>query len=201
LFSLTALLWIIPWSWRNWRITQALIPVHIDGGYNFYLGNGFTRHWHEAPFSYIDLKELTLQDLQQAYPDLAATTAEPVQRDRWLFRVAFRELMDEPGLLLCKIIVQNLTFWYLAADFPKSILTGILQLPIVLLAIFGVVRGWHTRSWVLSLLVPVFGVMGVSVMVFAFARLSASILPYGIALGIYGLWPWASRRLTRLTPE
>jgi MFS family permease len=50
-FSLAAMLWILPWTWRNWKATQALIPIHIDSGYNFYLGNGFARHWREAPFS------------------------------------------------------------------------------------------------------------------------------------------------------
>jgi hypothetical protein len=80
-------------------------------------------------------------------------------------------------------------------------LTGLLQLPVVLAAIFGVARGWRARSWVLSLLIPILGVMGVSVLVFAFARLSATVVPYGIGLGLYGLWPWLSRRLTRLTPE
>jgi MFS family permease len=200
-FSLAAMLWILPWVWRNWNVTQALIPVHIDSGYNFYLGNGFVRHWHEAPFSYVDLKALTLQDLQRANPELAATTTDPVQRDYWLFQVALRELIDKPSLLLNKVAIQSLTFWYLAADFPKSVLTGVLQLPVVLAAILGVARGWRARSWALTLLIPIIGVMGVSVLIFAFARLSATILPYGIGLGLYGLWPWLSRRLTRLTPE
>lgn len=201
LFSLAALVWILPWSWRNWKATQALIPIHIDGGYNFYLGNGFARHWLEAPYSYVDLKALTLLDLQRSYPELAASTTNPVQRDRLLLQAALRELVDEPALLLRKLGVQSLTFWYLAADFPKSVLTGLLQLPVALLAISGIVRGWRARSWALSLLIPMIGVMGMSVLVFAFARLSATILPYGIGLGVYGLWSWIGRRLTRLTPE
>jgi hypothetical protein len=201
LFSLAALLWILPWSWRNWQAARALIPIHIDGGYNFYLGNGFTRHWHEAPFSYVELKALAMQDLQQAYPDAAAASIEPVQRDRWLLRIALNEVFGNPAFLLRKLFVQSLTFWYLAADFSKSALTGGLQLPVVLLAIAGVGRAWRTRSWAISLLIPVCGVMGVSVLVFAFARLSATILPYCLGLAVYGLWPWVGRQLTRLTPE
>jgi MFS family permease len=200
-FSLAAILWILPWTWRNWNATQALIPVHIGSGYNLYLGNGFTRHWHEAAFSYVDLKALTLQDFQRAYPDLARTTTDPVGQDQGMLLVALQELINTPSLLARKIVIQSLTFWYLAADFPKSLLTGLIQLPIVLAAIFGVARGWRTRSWVLSLLIPILGVMGVSVLVFAFARLSATVLPYCIGLGLYGLWPCLSRRLTRLTPE
>jgi hypothetical protein len=201
LFSLAALVWILPWSWRNWQATGALIPIHIDGGYNFYLGNGFARHWHEAPFSYVELKALAMQDLQEVYPDAAAASFEPVQRDRWLLQIALNEISETPALLLRKLFVQSLTFWYLAADFPKSALTGGLQLPIVLLAIAGVGRGWRLRSWAPSLLIPVCGVMGVSVLVLAFARLSATVLPYCLGLAVYGLWPWVNERLTRLTPE
>lgn len=201
LFTLAALVWILPWSWRNWQVTQAVIPIHIDGGYNFYLGNSFTRHWHEAPFSYVKLKSLGMQDLERIHPEGAASTTEAVQRDRLLLRAALDELIDNPDLLLCKLIVQSLTFWYLAADFPQSALTGVLQAPVILLSMVGIVRGLRARSWALSLLIPVIGVMGVSVLVFAFARLSATILPYCIGLAVYGLWPWVDRQLTRLTPE
>lgn len=200
LFSLAVLVWIVPWSWRNWQVAHAWIPIHLDGGYNFYLGNGFTRHWRQAPFSYVELKALAWQDLQRAYPD-AAVPVEPVQRDRWLFQIALDELVANPAFLLRKLLVQSLTFWYLAADFPKSVLTAILQLPIVLLALVGVVRSLRCRSWALALLVPVSGIMGVSVLVLAFARLSATILPYCLGLAVYGLWPWIDERLTRLTPE
>jgi hypothetical protein len=50
-------------------------------------------------------------------------------------------------------------------------------------------------------MIPVCGVMGVSVLVLAFARLSATIVPYCLGLAFYGLWPWVGERLTRLTPE
>ena len=93
-FSLAALLWVLPWTWRNWRQTHALIPIHIDSGYNFYLGNGFARHWIEAPFSYVDLKELTLGDLRRADPDLAGTALDPLRRDQALLQLALRQLIS-----------------------------------------------------------------------------------------------------------
>lgn len=201
LFSLAALVWLAPWSWRNWQATGGFIPVHIDGGYNFYLGNGFARHWHEAPFSYVELKKMTLQDLDQLHPGLMASTSEPVQRDRQLLQIALSEWADRPIVLVRKLCIQSLTFWYLAGDFHKSALTGILQAPVVLLTLVGVVRGWRARSWALSLAIPVIGMMGVSVVVFAFARLSATVMPYCLGLAIYGIWSWAGKRLTRLTPE
>lgn len=201
LFSLAALVWILPWSWRNWQVTGGVIPIHIDGGYNFYLGNGFVRHWHESPFSYVELKALTQQDLEQAHPELTASTSEPVQRDRQLLQIAVNELIHHPARLARKLFIQSLTFWYLAGDLQKSALTAILQAPVVLLALTGVVYGWRAQSWALSLTVPVIGLMGASVVVFAFARLSAPVMPYCLGLAMYGLWSWRSRRLKRLTPE
>jgi 4-amino-4-deoxy-L-arabinose transferase-like glycosyltransferase len=189
LSSLAALLCLLPWTWRNWQLTSAVIPIHTDSGYNLYLGNGFARHWSEAPFSYTELKALALRDLHQANPGLDEAANNPVWRDQQLLRIAVQELVDAPALLLKKLVIQSLTFWYLAADFQKSLLTGLLQIPLLLAALIGVRRGWADRSWALCLLIPISGIMVVSVLVFAFARLSATVLPYVIGLAVYGLWP------------
>ncbi len=41
LFIGAGMLLIGAWTWRNWEKTHRFLPVHIDLGYNFYLGNGF----------------------------------------------------------------------------------------------------------------------------------------------------------------
>jgi 4-amino-4-deoxy-L-arabinose transferase-like glycosyltransferase len=188
LFSGAALLIITPWTWRNWQLTKQFIPIHIDGGLNFYLGNGFARHWREAPFSYAGLKALTVVEMEQTLASSGIQLDDPVDRDQFLLSAALNELAADPCLALKKVLVQSLTFWYLAADFSKSALTGALQIPLVLLAIPGIIRALRERSWALGLLVPIVGIMGMSVIVFAFARLSATIMPYVIALASYGWW-------------
>jgi 4-amino-4-deoxy-L-arabinose transferase-like glycosyltransferase len=190
LLLLAAAALIAPWTWRNWTLTGALLPVHASGGYNFYLGNGFARNWLQAPFSYVDLKTMTMQDAQNLYDSLSISIpTDPLTRDRVLLRAALVDMHTHPSLVLQKLAVQSLTLWYLAADTPKSILTGILQIPVVLVALLGVARAVHRRSWALALLVPIIGVVGVSMAVFAFARLSATIMPYLIGLAVYGLGP------------
>jgi len=190
LFALTAMVLIVPWTWRNWQLTGQFLPIHANGGYNFYLGNGFARHWYRAPLSYAGLKVHTLRDIQDLYTSLGVDApSDPLDVDRVLLQAALRELRACPALILQKLAVQSMTFWYLAADASKSILTGILQIPVVLAALVGLIRALHRRSWALVLLVPVAGVLGASVVVFAFARLSATIMPYLVGLAVYGLWP------------
>jgi len=190
LFALVVTVLIVPWTWRNWRLTGQFLPIHANGGYNFYLGNGFARHWRRAPLSYAGLKAHTLRDIQDLYTSLGVDApSDPLDVDRVLLQAALREFRARPALILQKLAVQSMTFWYLAADASKSILTGILQIPVVLAALVGVIRALHFRSWALVLLVPVAGIFGASAVVFAFARLSATIVPYLVGLAVYGLWP------------
>ncbi len=199
LFIAAAMLWVAPWTWRNYRLAGAFLPIHTDGGYNFYLGNGFARHWHQARLSYTQLKSLTEQDLQSMTS--AATPTLPLERDRVLLRLAWQEIAAQPLFLVKKILIQSLTFWYLAADQTKSLATAALQFPFVLLALFGVWRIFRApgRAWIL--LIPIGGIMGVSVLVFAFARLSATIFPYVIGLAVYGIEPHITLPLKRLISE
>ena len=197
LFALAVVALVAPWTWRNWRLTGAFLPVHADGGYNFYLGNGFARHWLQAPLSYTALRAYTLQDIEALYASPGVDPpADPLAVDRVLMRAAWGELRAHPLLILRKLAIQSLTFWYLAADVPKSLLTGAFQLPVALAALPGAVRAYRRRSWALALAVPVAGIMGASVAIFAFARLSAIIMPYLIGLAVYGLWPerWRCRQ-------
>jgi hypothetical protein len=59
LFFLSAAIVILPWTWHNWQVTGQIISIQTGGGYNFFLGNGFVRHWLNAPFSYAGLKTYT----------------------------------------------------------------------------------------------------------------------------------------------
>ena len=193
-FALAVMVLITPWTWRNWRLTGQFLPIHANGGYNFYLGNGFVRHWCQAPLSYAELKEHTLRDIQNLYESPGVDDpSDPLDVDRVLLQAALRDLRAHPAFILQKLAVQSLTFWYLAADASKSILTGFLQFPVALVALVGVCRALRRRSWALVLLVPVAGIMGASVAIFAFARLSATIMPYLIGLAVYGSWPGRRR--------
>jgi hypothetical protein len=195
LFGAAALLWVVPWTARNAHLTGAFLPIHTDGGYNFYLGNGFVRHWRQAPFSYVGLKALTVSDMQALYDRLGYSPQGSLQQDQMLLRTALDEIAAAPTFLLRKLAVQSLTFWYLAGDTSKSLLTGALQIPVAILALPGILRAIRRRSWASLLLVPVIGIMGVSVLIFAFARLAVTILPYLIGLAVYGVWPIITRYL------
>lgn len=119
--------------------------------------------------------------------DKYARPENPVVYDNFLMKTALHEFQVQPTLILQKLVVQSLTYWYLAADSSKSILTGSLQIPFVILAIFGALAAWRQKSEALLLLIPIVGIMGGSVLVFAFARLAVPVIPYIIGLAVFGV--------------
>jgi glycosyltransferase involved in cell wall biosynthesis/MFS family permease len=190
LFCLVTAVLIAPWTWRNWALTGHVIPIHTTGGYNFYLGNAFTRHWLEAPLSYVKLHLFAEQDIQSLLNSVDRDLYDSAfGLDSLLLRTGLEEISRRPSLILQKLIVQSLTFWYLAADAPKSVLTAAIQIPVALAALPGISRALRHRSWALVLLVPVVGVLGVSVVIFSFGRLSATVTGYLVGLALYGLFP------------
>lgn len=189
LFAVVGFALVAPWTWRNRQLTGRFMPIHATGGYNFYLGNGFSKYWLEAPFSYVELKDKTEEDMQGVQESTGFDLDDPLSIDDALMQAAVADIKHNPVLFIKKILVQSLTFWYLAASTSKSLFTGFLQIPIVLLAIPGFVRAVRFRSWALCLLIPITGIMGAAVLIFSFGRLSATIMPYMIGIVVYGLSP------------
>ncbi|MFM8322407.1 MAG: hypothetical protein ACKOC5_15955, partial [Chloroflexota bacterium] len=196
-YLLAALAWVLPWTERNYRLSGQFIPIHLDGGYNFYLGNGFARHFTEAPLSYVELKALTNQDLQADYLAAGGRPADPAADDRLLLRLGLAQLAARPALALRKALVGLLSFWYLAGDPGKSLLTGALQLPLLLAALPGVYRSLRCRLPSRLLLLPLLGILVVSLGVFSFARLSAPVMPYLVGFSAEAAWAAAAWRRHR----
>ena len=157
--------------------------MHINLGLNVFIGNRFADDYTAAPLSYEALYREALTAVDDVLAPAEFERQSPAQ-DRQLLAAA---LADPPGLWLRKILVQSLTFWYLAGDPPKSLLTGALQLPLLAAAVWGTFRNRDRQA--LLLWTPVMGIYTVGVGVFAFARLSAPALPYLIGIAAAGLLP------------
>ncbi|MCP4424408.1 MAG: hypothetical protein GY803_07955, partial [Chloroflexi bacterium] len=190
IFLLAAMAVLAPWMRRNWQMTGRFVPVHVNAGFNFLLGNGFARNWEDMPLSYVALRQKTLDDhadLVDATRSLSdGTVADPVAQDDIYLQVALNELKNDPAFMLKKIAVQSITFWYLAADSARSVFTGIIQIPFALLGFVGMIFAVQRRSRAMILLIPIVGIMGGSVAIFSFARLSTPVMPYVIGLAVYG---------------
>lgn len=193
IMATTALILILPWTYRNWRITGTLVPVHANSGYVFFLGNGLVRHGYAAPLSYEALNDLTQEDRLRLYQSLAVAPSDPLEIDGILGKAALEEILANPLFLMRKASLNSLFFWYLAGDRTKSILTGVIQFPIAALALYGIIRAVKQKARALELLIPVIGIMGMCIAFIAFARLSITILPYLIGLAVFGCWPAAIR--------
>lgn len=186
-FIIGAFTLILPWIIRNYHITNALIPIHTRGGYNFFLGNGFARHWLQAPFSYSTLKSLTKVEIDQVFFRAGQTPSDSLEADQWLYQAAWQEFKIHPEWILYKIFINSFMFWYLAADPIKSLVTGIAQIPFLLLSLPGIWFGLKQKASSLYLLLPIAGVMLSSIPILSFARLSSVIMPYIIGLAFFSI--------------
>ena len=173
---------VIPWIWRNYQLSGEILPIHTRGGYNFFIGNGFARHWLQAPFSYSTLKSLTQTDIDQVYREFGRIPQSPLEADHVLMQASLNELSARPWLFPWKIVVNSLTIWYLAADPAKSLFTGLMQLPVVFAALSGIYKAWKRRSKAINMLIPIVGILAGSLPILSFARLSSVIMPYLIGL-------------------
>lgn len=188
---------LVPWTARTHERSGAILPIHGTGGYNFFLGNGFVRHFREAPLSYEALKQCAETDVESVYAARGRRPADGVDRDRLLLRAALEQLLAEPQLVVLKPIVQSVTFWYLAASPLKSAITGLVQIPLAVLAVAGLFRARANDSPARYLAMVAAGIFGASIFVFAFARLSATVVPYCIGLAVYEISHWRIPLISR----
>lgn len=165
IFLALAIACIAPWTYRNWKLTGALVPVSTGAGVNFWMGN-YARNYHER---------LQAPDRQQGWPnlpaDLAAATQgmTEVQRDSYLKRVAWGYIRENPGRAASIFLQKFSNLWlgslgtdrkrYEPGEKPLWALgdfsitrTSLLNCPIFIL---GLVGFWLLRSEQRRAAVPV----------------------------------------------
>jgi 4-amino-4-deoxy-L-arabinose transferase-like glycosyltransferase len=180
LFVLTALACLAPWTYRNYRVSGAFIPAHLNLGLNLFMGNRFASNIAETPLSYETLYAAGLADIDAFLGESGPFDRRSPGHDRLLLAAALDEY---PRLLPERPLVFAAAFWYLAGSPAKSVLMGALQLPLALLACLGWLRN-RSDSGAQVLAVPVIGIYAAGILVFAFARLAMPVLPYLIGLSV-----------------
>jgi 4-amino-4-deoxy-L-arabinose transferase-like glycosyltransferase len=193
IFVAGMLITTIPWTLRNYQLSGKIIPIHTGLGYNLYMGNGFTRYFFDSPFSYNQLWTKTQLDINYIYTKEASTQNLAITQDQVLLRASLQEFSAHPGFFIQKFFIDLLLLSYLAADIPKSILTGIAQIPFFFLALLGMWKAIKQKSSSLWLLAPISGLLIPVIFIFAFARLAAPIMPYMIGLTVYRLQSYYRR--------
>ena len=179
-----ALATITPWIVRNhdlsgrWGIVQALT------GYNFYVGDRFAERYADSPLSYAAIIAQTdFSRMDEGLPDeikQASGARREVLQDAWLLSRSAERYLKDPGFLLAKVAANALMFWTLGSTPLVSILTMVLQLPLLILFVRSAVRLMRRNGLFCPECIPVWLIavyFAIHLPVYALARFSVVFVP------------------------
>jgi len=201
LVGVCALIVIAPWSVRNWCLTGKLIPVHGLAGFNLMIGDEFASHWKEAPLSYRQLFRYgaaRFSDMEKTLPDGIELWKKELMLEKATIEQSLRRYISDPVFLAKKMAVNMYMFWILGENTLKSIVIGLIQLPLLGLFVFSIIpllcRNGLRTIYGLSLAI-VISYFIIHLPIFAFARLSIVVIPTVIVYACANL----RRKMERLT--
>jgi hypothetical protein len=179
LIVMAALLLITPWTVRNCRVSGRFIPVHTGMGGNLKRGNLMAREFFRHSLSYRDLFRLTNPEMDRIKKSVQGTQVErDIGIDRLMKASAFRDIRQDPSLIVKKAVSAGAMFWFIGDTPAKTLVLVILRLPVLFLfalASFKGLRAGQARLWPAVFLVAFFWILNVP---FApSARLSVPLLP------------------------
>lgn len=199
------LLVIAPWTLRNYQLTGRLVPIGTGGGLNFWLSN-------HLPTGGLDDNQLDLAGqkvLARAIADIIGENGRMMtpESDRKFLRKGLEEVRESPLGFLALQARKLYRFWFSTFN-PVNrrfdILLVVVQLPILTLAVMGILGSWNRWRAVLPLLLVItyFVVLNTVVPVTTF-RYAVPIMPYVLIFAVRGLKkllsrdssPWPLRRL------
>ena len=132
--AIVPLLVILPWSFRNWTLTGAFVPVHGHMGFNVFIGDSLAEHFSESPFGFTPLWDI-------ATSEAAALVGPELSRnfDGWqaemavnsiLYQDSLQNYVSNPLFLVRKILLNAVTFWTWSETELKTLVVSALQVPL-----------------------------------------------------------------------
>jgi 4-amino-4-deoxy-L-arabinose transferase-like glycosyltransferase len=165
---LVAYLLIIPWSLRNYKVTNDLIPVHTLLGLNLIQGDALAENWLRYPLS-----NMPSWFIGDAKMDGVLKGSDATPQDA----VGDRALVKRPTFILWRLLVNSVTFWYLSESPLKSIFLACLQFPLLVLFLIGLRRVWKEKPTLIPLIWMIIYFFVVHSFIIGWARYSVPIIP------------------------
>lgn len=187
---------ISPWTVRNYNVHHEFVPVSLNGGYCFWLGNNPDATGMACS---------ALENKTRAYTTLNMTAHNEVERDRLFYKKGFEFIKENPINVLCLDLekfayflgIPNKFFanyfenrfinpipkWLFIILAPLTVLPYIILLPF---AIFGIVfyQKWDRKAYLLILLIFYYTLM--HSLILAEVRYHLQIMPFLIIFATYG---------------
>ncbi len=191
LFALVcAVVIILPWIVRNYRVSGILIPVQTTAASNYLIGNAVAHDFFQHPLSLSIPMQKGTEEIAQWMDeaDLSPTDAEEAEGESILRQKAVESFLSNPLFLLQKGGTQAFTFWYLGETPPKSLIILIVQFPILFFAVRRIRKAVRESTLVVPLLLIITYWWGVAAIFVAHARVAVPIMPLVLLLAVYGIY-------------
>ncbi|MFB0536328.1 MAG: ArnT family glycosyltransferase [Anaerolineae bacterium] len=183
---------IFPWTLRNYIVTGGeFIIVRQGGPANFLLGNYAVAHYDETPMQLSSLRRLAKDNYVATILETTGATSinevDPIEREKILGQEVTNFLKTQPEQFVRKVIIQSIRFWYLGDTRPKSLFILSTQLPLLVMAVLGVVYAIRQRKPFIFYVLTIFYFNLIYAAIWVEARYSVPVEPYVMALASYGL--------------
>jgi hypothetical protein len=183
---------IFPWTLRNYIVTGGeFIIVRQGGPANFLLGNYAVAHYDEAPMQLTPLRELAKNKREALILDKTGAVSidevDPIEREKIWGREVTNFLKTQPGRFVRKVIVQAIRFWYLGDTVSKSIFILSIQLPLLIMALLGIIQAIRHRKPFVFYLLTIAYFNSIYAVMWVEARYTVPLEPYVMTLASYGL--------------
>jgi 4-amino-4-deoxy-L-arabinose transferase-like glycosyltransferase len=187
---------LLPWTIRNYRVFDRLVPLCTYSGYAFWVGNNpITEHCLRTGIE-VDQPRLVLLSLIGD----SLRGLDELEQQRWFYGQGIEFIRSEPQAFLRLIPWKVWRFWGWdvyprPAQSLRTVAHAATYLPLAALAVLGLVKGFRARSREISLLLILYAC--VTLFHFVFYSYTRYRKPFDHTLAVlagYGLVVALSRR-------
>ena len=143
------------------------------------IGNAIARSYFSAPLAYSVLWDNNIEKIEALTADLSIERPWlDIEEEDIFFNSALKELRSDFGLLIKRLVINGLNFWYIGETRLKTIVLIILKLPILVLAVFNAITGLRSgkkKMWIFVIVILFYWIAHLPFA--ANGRLSVPVMP------------------------
>ena len=180
---------VLPWTVRNYRVSNSIIPVQTTASSNYLIGNAVARDYFEHPLSLSISMQKGTEEIAGWMNEagLSPLDAEEAAGENLLKQKAIESFRSDPLFLLRKLGVQALTFWYLGEVPVKSIVLLLIQMPVLFFALRRLRKAVRENALVVPLLLTIVYWWVIAAFFVAHARITVPVMPLVLVLAVSGM--------------
>jgi 4-amino-4-deoxy-L-arabinose transferase-like glycosyltransferase len=197
---------VLPWTIRNYHVSNKVIPVHALMGYNFRVGDALAEHYFEAPMSYMTLVALG-KPWQIGGDTITQKALHDAERlgdfsvEERILRASLDRYAADPMFLLRKLLLGLVMFWTISGSPTATAVTSALQIPLLVLTVLGGSKLFR-RQGMLSLTTLPLWLMAFYMLshlpIYSIARFGLVLVPAMLA---YAAGVWRENAVESLSPS